>query len=155
MFAEDAAALVGLSIAATGLALHQITGSSVPDAIGSILVGVLLAVVAIVLIGRNREFLVGQEVDPRVRSAAIAGLLALDDVRRVTALRLEFVGPRKVYVVADVELVETGADMNDLAVRLRALEARITEAPGVVATTLSLSAPDEPSLLPEQLTGRG
>jgi divalent metal cation (Fe/Co/Zn/Cd) transporter len=127
----------------------------VPDAIGSILVGVLLAVVAIVLIGRNREFLVGQEVDPRVRSAAIAGLLALDDVRRVTALRLEFVGPRKVYVVADVELVETGAGMNDLAVRLRALEARITQAPGVVATTLSLSAPDEPSLLPEQLTGRG
>ena len=155
VFAEDAAALVGLSIAATGLALHQITGSSVPDAIGSILVGVLLAIVAIVLIGRNREFLVGQEVDPRVRSAAIAGLLALDDVRRVTALRLEFVGPRRVYVVADVELVETGTGMNDLAVRLRALEARITEAPGVVATTLSLSAPDEPSLLPEQLTGRG
>ena len=82
-------------------------------------------------------------------------LLALDDVRRVTALRLEFVGPRQVYVVADVELVDTGADMNDLAVRLRALEARITEAPAVVATTLSLSAPDEPSLLPEQLTGRG
>ncbi len=153
VFAEDAAALLGLAIAATGLALHQITGSSVPDAIGSILVGVLLGVVAIVLIGRNRAFLVGQEVDPRVRSAAIEAMLALPDVRRVTALRLEFVGPRRVYVVADVELDETGDGMDDLAIRLRALEARISESPVVVATTLSLSAPDEPSLLPDPATG--
>jgi cation diffusion facilitator family transporter len=149
VFAEDAAALLGLTIAATGLALHQITGSSVPDAIGSILVGLLLGVVAIVLIGRNRAFLVGQEVDPRVRSVAIEGILTLPGVRRVTALRLEFVGPRQVYVVADVELADTGAGMDDLAIRLRALEARISEAPVVVATTLSLSAPDEPSLHPD------
>ena len=71
VFAEDAAALTGLVIAATGLALHQITGSATPDAIGSILVGVLLGVVAIVLINRNRQFLVGQEVSPQARSATL------------------------------------------------------------------------------------
>ena len=32
VIAEDAAALVGLTIAAAALALHQITGSAVPDA---------------------------------------------------------------------------------------------------------------------------
>ncbi len=67
VFAEDSAALTGLVIAAAGLAAHQVTGSAVPDAIGSILIGVLLAVVAIVLINLNRRFLVGQEADPRVR----------------------------------------------------------------------------------------
>ena len=64
VFFEDAAALVGLVIATIGLAAHQATGSSTPDAVGSILVGVLLAVVAIVLINRNRQFLVGEETDP-------------------------------------------------------------------------------------------
>jgi divalent metal cation (Fe/Co/Zn/Cd) transporter len=120
VFAEDSAALAGLLIAAAGLAAHQLTGSPVPDAAGSILVGVLLAVVAIVLINRNRRFLIGQDADPRVRAAAIQALLNEPEVARVTYLRL--------------------------AVRLRALEARICASPAVAGTVLSLSAPDEPSL---------
>jgi len=147
VFAEDAAALIGLVIAATGLALHQITGSATPDAIGSILVGVLLGVVAVVLINRNRQFLIGQEVSPAARSAALTALLKLPDVDRVTALRLEFIGPRQVYLVADVDL--TGDDTEThLAVRLRALEAQIRQSPAVVDCTLSLSAPDEATLAP-------
>ena len=46
VFAEDSAALVGLIIAAAALATHELTGSSVPDAVGSILIGRLLAWVA-------------------------------------------------------------------------------------------------------------
>ena len=107
VFAEDSAALIGLLIAAAGLAGHEITGSAVPDAIGSILVGVLLAVVAIVLINRNRRFLVGQQVDPRVRRATLQALLELPEVERVTYPRLEFVGPRQLYLVADVDLPVT------------------------------------------------
>jgi cation diffusion facilitator family transporter len=145
VFAEDAAALLGILIAATGLGLHQITGSAAPDAIGSILVGLLLGVVAIVLINRNRRFLIGQEADPRVREATIRALLELPEVARVTYLRLEVVGPRMLSIVGDVDL--TGDDPEShLAVRLRALEARITESPVVVGAVLSLSAPDEPSL---------
>ena len=147
VFAEDAAALTGLVIAATGLGLHQITGSSVPDAIGSILVGVLLGVVAVVLINRNRQFLIGQEVSPAARSAALTSLLALPEVDRVTALRMEFVGPRQVYLVADVDLAGDDVETH-LAVRLRELEAQIRRSPAVVDCTLSLSAPDEADLLP-------
>jgi len=123
-----------------------LTGSPVPDAAGSILIGVLLAVVAIILINRNRRFLVGQEADPRVRTAAIQALLAAPEVARVTYLRLEIVGPRMVWVVGDVDL--TGDDTEShLAVRLRALEARISSPPAVVGAVLSLSAPDEPTLM--------
>jgi cation diffusion facilitator family transporter len=146
VFAEDAAALIGLVLAAAGLAGHQLTGSAVPDAIGSILVGLLLAVVAFMLINRNRSFLIGQEADPRVRAATLQALLDAPEVARVTYLRLEIVGPRMVSVIGDVDL--TGDDNEShLAVRLRALEARISASPAVVGTVLSLSAPDEPTLV--------
>ena len=146
VFAEDAAALGGLVIAAVALAAHQLSGSPIPDAIGSILIGLLLGVVALVLINRNRRFLVGQEADSQVRTATIQALLGDPEVARVTYLRLEFVGPRQVSVVGDVDL--TGDDVEPhLAVRLRALEARICASPAVAGAVLSLSAPDEPSLV--------
>jgi cation diffusion facilitator family transporter len=146
VFAEDLAALTGVLIAAAGLAGHQLTGSSTPDAVGSILVGVLLAVVAVVLINSNRRFLIGQEVDPRVRAAAVQALLDAPEVARVTYLRLEVVGPRMVSVIGDVDL--TGDDTEShLAVRLRALEARLSASPAVAGAVLSLSAPDEPTLV--------
>lgn len=141
--AEDSVALIGLMIAGGGLAAHQSTGSAAPDAVGSILVGLLLAVAALVLINSNRRFLVGQEADPRVRAAIIQSLLDLPEVERVTYLRLEVVGPRMISVVGDVDL--TGDDVEShVAVRLRTVEARLTASPAVVSAVLSLSAPDEP-----------
>ena len=145
VFAEDSAALIGLVIAAVGLGAHQVTGSSTPDAIGSILVGLLLAAVATVLINRNRQFLIGEEASPNVRAATIEALLAEPEVARVTYLRLEIVGPRLVSVVGDVDLTGDDTESN-LAVRLRALEAKIDASPAVAGVVLSLSAPDEPSL---------
>jgi cation diffusion facilitator family transporter len=147
VFAEDAAALLGLVIAAAGLGAHELTGSSVPDAVGSILVGLLLAAIASYLIERNRAFLLGEEADPRIRSAVIRALLQEPEVARVTYLRLEFVGPRTVSVIGDVDL--SGDDREShVAVRLRALEAKIAASPVVAGAVLSLSAPDEPSLAP-------
>ncbi|WP_144120211.1 cation diffusion facilitator family transporter [Catellatospora sichuanensis] len=145
VFAEDAAALIGLLLATAGLAAHQLTGSPVPDAVGSILVGILLVVVAVVLINRNRRFLVGEEADPRVRAAVLRALLAMPEVARVTYLRLEVVGPRMISVVGDVDLAGDDVESH-VAVRLRALEAKVSSSPAVAGTVLSLSAPDEPSL---------
>jgi len=145
VFAEHAAALAGRRIAAAVLAAHQLSVSATPDAVASILVGVLLGVTAVVLINQNRRFLVGVEADPRVREAVIRALLDLPEVARVTYLRLEIVGPRTVFVTGDVDL--TGDDTEShVAVRLRALEAKFCASPAVAGTVLSLSAPDEPSL---------
>jgi cation diffusion facilitator family transporter len=142
VFFEDAAALVGLVIAAVALAAHQATGSATPDAIGSIIVGALLGVVAVVLINRNRQFLVGEEADPRVRAAMIRALLELPEVARVTYLRLAIVGPRMLYIIGDVDLAGDDTEAH-VAVRLRALEAKISASPAVAGAVLSLSAPDE------------
>ena len=147
VFAEDVAALIGLVLAAAGLGARQLSGSAVPDAVGSILIGLLLAVVAVQLINRNRRFLVGEEADPRLRVAVLQALLDMPEVARVTFLRLEVVGPRMIAVTGAVDL--TGDDVEShLGVRLRALERRISNSPAVAGAVLSLSAPDEPSLLP-------
>ncbi len=145
VFFEDAAALVGILIAATGIGLHQITGSPVPDAVGSILVGVLLAVVAVVLIDRNRRFLVGQIADPRLNDAAIRALLELPEVDRVTELRLEFVGARQVYLTGAVDLRGNLVE-DDAAHVLASLERRLAQTPAVVGATLSLSVPEDAAL---------
>ena len=147
VFFEDAAALVGIAIAFVGTALHQATGSATPDAIGSILVGVLLAVVAIVLIDRNRRFLVGESADPRLRDAALGALLELPEVDRVTELRLEFVGARQMYLTGAVDLTGNMAE-DDASHVLASLERRIASNPGIVGALLSLSEPEDASLAP-------
>ena len=147
VFFEDLAALVGIAIAFAGIGLHQATGSATPDAIGSILVGTLLAVVAIVLIDRNRRFLVGESADPAVQDAALRELLALPGVARVTELRLEFVGARLLFLTGAVDL-EGNPVEDDAAHQLAMLERRLGGHPRLVGALLSLSEPEDPSLLP-------
>ena len=108
--------------------------------------GVLLGSIAIALINRNRRFLVGQQVDRKVRHATLQALLDLPEIVRVTYLRLELVGPRQLSVLADLHLSGDDAEPH-LAVRIRDLEPRVSSSPAVVDTTLCLSAPDEPSLV--------
>lgn len=144
---EDSAALVGLLVAGLALLAHQLTDSPVPDAIGSIVVGLLLAVVAFVLINRNRRFIVGEEAAPEIHTAVIRALLEQPEVDRVTYLRLEIVGPRMINVVGDVDIAGDARE-HDVALRLRGLEAKLQASPVVVGAVLSLSADDEASLEP-------
>ena len=147
VFAEDVAALIGLVLAAAGLLARQVSGSVIPDAVGSILIGLLLTVVAVQLININRRFLVGEEAHPGVRAAVLRALLALPEVSRVTYLRLEVVGPRMIAITGDVDL--TGDEVEShVAVRLRALEDKISTSPAVAGAVFSLSAPDESPLQP-------
>ena len=145
VFAEDAAALVGLVIAGVGIFLHQVTGDAVYDAIGSIIVGLLLGVVAIVLINRNRRFLTGQEADARLRDAAVGRLKEMTEISRVTYVRLEFVGPRQVLLVAHVDLAGELPETK-VAYLLRDLEHRLKADPNVAEVVLTLATPEEPSI---------
>ena len=145
VFFEDAAALVGLAIAFTGILLQQLTGSAVPDAIGSILVGLLLAFVAVMLIQKNRRFLVGVSVTPEIRAAALRLLLDNPAIATVSFLHIEYVGPRRVYFVAAVDLVGDAPE-HAVAQRLAELERQLESRRGVVRATLTLSSPGAPPL---------
>jgi cation diffusion facilitator family transporter len=148
VFVEDFAALVGLLIAALGMALHQVTGNAVYDAIGSILVGVLLAVIAVFLIRRNREFLVGQVVRPSVRNTVLMRLLELPEIDAVTFLHLEFVGAERVFLIASVDLVGD-PDEHDLASQHQAIEDRLEGHPMIERALLTLPTPGAKPLVPD------
>jgi cation diffusion facilitator family transporter len=145
VFAEDAAALTGLVIAAVGISLHQLTGLAIFDAIGSILIGVLLAVIAIVLIDRNRRFLIGQDAAPDIEQAVVDRLLEHADVARVTYVHLEYVGPERVYLVAAVDVAGNRAE-SQVADALRRIEQEIERDPHIAEVVLTLSTPSDASL---------
>src|SRR4051812_15342541 len=150
VFAEDAAALVGLVIAGLGIFLHQVTGNAMWDAFGSILVGLLLGVVAVFLIGRNRDYLVGQAVRPELWRQAFDDLSGSPEVERVTFLHLEFIGPGRVFLVAAVDL--TGDDVESrVAERLAALGRQIEERELVELAMVTLSRTDAPALDPDEV----
>ncbi len=145
VFFEDAAALIGLVIAGGAILLHQITGVAAWDAVGSILVGILLAVVAIILIRRNIDFLVGTTAAPKLRARVGTALLALPQIERVTYLHIEYVGPNRLFIVAEVDLAGDALE-HDVARRLRDVEQQIEAHEAVETVVLSLSVDDEPSL---------
>ena len=145
VFAEDAAALIGLVIAAIGVSLHQLTGNAVFDAVGSILVGTVLAVVAVVLINQNRRYITGQETDPRLQRMAVERLRELPGVNRVTFLRMEFVGPRQTFLVASVDL-DGDQPESSVAHRLRELEEALEAESYVREAILTLATPEEADL---------
>ncbi|SEQ11557.1 cation diffusion facilitator family transporter [Microlunatus flavus] len=145
VFAEDSAALVGLLIAGAGIVLHQVTGSPVYDALGSIGVGLLLGVVAVILIDRNRRFLVGEAVPADARARVLAFILAQPEVERVTYLHLEFVGPSRLYLVAAVDITGEATETT-VAHRLREVERELEVEDVVEEAVLTLSTPEEPAL---------
>jgi divalent metal cation (Fe/Co/Zn/Cd) transporter len=145
VFAEDSAALAGLVIATLGIFLHQVTGDAAYDAVGSILVGILLGVVAVVLINRNRWFLTGQESSPGIRAQVLDDLKAMPEIAKVAYLRLEFVGPRQLLLVASIDLTGERPE-SDVAYTLRDLEHRIERNPNLVDAVLTLATPDEAAL---------
>jgi len=145
VFFEDAAALVGLLIAFLGVLAHQLTGSPVFDAIGSIAVGLLLGVVAIVLIDRNRQFLLGQAIDAPTHALVLQRLKDRPEIDRVTYLHLEFLGPERLFLVAAIDLVGNAAE-DDVALTLRRLERELEGHEFLGEVVMTLSAKDEPAL---------
>jgi len=83
IFGEDAAALAGLVIALFTVLLSWITGNPVWDAIGSIIIGILLMVVAVGLFLETKALLIGQSADPTTRKALRQHLMDLDEIEHV------------------------------------------------------------------------
>ena len=123
---EDVAALAGLLFAFVGVVLTIVTGDAVWDAIGTICIGVLLVVVAIVLGIETKSLLVGEGATAddtvRIRDAINAD----SDVESLIHMKTLYLGPEELLVAAKVafptkmKLAEVAAAINSLEARVRA-----------------------------------
>jgi cation diffusion facilitator family transporter len=104
VFLEDTVDVIGAALALVAIVLHRVTGSGVPDALGSILIGVLLCYIASRLTTRNRQLLTNQAVPERYLNRLRARLEADAGVRSVPRLEGIFLGAGEVLVAADVEM---------------------------------------------------
>jgi cation diffusion facilitator family transporter len=108
---EDFAALIGLTIALVAIALAEITGNTAYDALGSLAIGSLLVVVAIILAKEMRSLLIGESADPEVERRIVKAMEDASDVCRVIHIRTEHLGPEELLVAAKLQFDD------DLSVR--------------------------------------
>jgi cation diffusion facilitator family transporter len=123
---EDLGALVGLVLALAGVGLSMLTGNVVFDAIGTICIGVLLGVIAIILIVETKSLLIGEGVDQRT-AHTINDSLVGEHVERVIHLRTQYLGPDELLVAAKIA-VSAQLSTPDVAAAIDAAEARLRAA---------------------------
>ena len=114
---EDAAALVGLVLAALGLFLEHLTGDPLWDGLAAIAIGLLLLVVAYVLARANKSLLIGQSASPRIEQELKAEIASMEHVDGVPLLLTSVIGPGKILVAAKVDFDDTStvADIERIA----------------------------------------
>src|SRR3546814_1324130 len=71
IFGEDLAALLGLVFALFAVMASVITGNPIWDAVGTVAIGVLLIVVAVLVAIEVKAMLIGQSVDPHRQAQKI------------------------------------------------------------------------------------
>jgi len=98
---EDAASLLGLVFALFGVGLTVLTGEGRWDAVGTMLIGLLLVTVAAVLAVEMNSLLIGEAASPEA-VAAIAEALVGGVVRRVIHMKTLHLGPEELLVAAKI-----------------------------------------------------
>ncbi len=95
---EDSAALLGLLVAVVGIALSQITGSSLYDALASVVIGLILGTVALWLAFETKSLLIGEAAHPSVRRGIRELAAETEGVERINELVTLHMGPDHVIV---------------------------------------------------------
>lgn len=128
---EDGAALIGLALAALGVAGTSL-GLAWADGAASIAIGCLLVLVAIFLANETRSLLTGEAASPRIVAAVRTVLAADPRVESVIEVLSMHLGPREILLGVTLDFkdaltageIEDAAD--DFAVAIRSVDPRIT-----------------------------
>lgn len=123
---EDLGALVGLVLALIGVGLAVLTGDGIWDGIGTVSIGVLLAIIAVILAIETKSLLLGEGAGPEVEEQIVAALEATTEVDHVMHIKTQYMGPDELLVAAKIAVHhdETAAD---IANAINSAEAKIRE----------------------------
>ena len=123
---EDLGALIGLVLAFLGVGLTIVTDNAVWDGIGTVGIGVLLGVIAVILIIEMHSLLIGEGATGQEERAIRAALEGTPHVDRVIHLRTQYLGPdemlvgAKIAVGPDIDLATVARIIDDAEARMRA-----------------------------------
>ncbi|OON71307.1 cation diffusion facilitator family transporter [Streptomyces tsukubensis] len=124
---EDFGALIGLVLALGGVGLALGTGNGVWDGVGTLCIGILLIIIAIVLASETKSLLLGEaagtDAVDRIGEAIVDG----DTVTRLIHMRTLHLGPEELLVAAKIA-VRANDTAAQVATAINAAEARIREA---------------------------
>ena len=123
---EDAGALLGLILALLGVSLSALTGDVLWDGIGTISIGLLLGVIAIILIIETKSLLIGEGSAP-VELQTITSALVSEGVDRVIHIKTQYLGPDELLVAAKIA-VPAGMSTGELTRAINAAEHRVRAA---------------------------
>ncbi|TQS27355.1 cation diffusion facilitator family transporter [Microbispora sp. KK1-11] len=124
---EDFGALIGLVFALFGVTMAVVTDNGAWDGVGSLAIGLLLAVIAIILAAETKSLLIGESATPEVEEKICAALESAPEVSRVIHLRTLHLGPEELLVAAKIA-VEHDDTASEVARGIDEAERRIREA---------------------------
>ncbi|GGT03063.1 cation diffusion facilitator family transporter [Nonomuraea spiralis] len=124
---EDLGALLGLIFALFGVTMAVVTGDGVWDGIGTLMIGVLLAIIAIVLAVETKSLLLGEGASPEVEEQIRAAMESAPEVARIIHMRTLHLGPEELLVAAKIA-VEHDDTASDVARGIDEAERRIRDA---------------------------
>ncbi|HVM06746.1 MAG TPA: cation diffusion facilitator family transporter [Acidimicrobiales bacterium] len=152
---EDIGALVGLILALTGVGLAELTGNAKWDAVGTLSIGVLLGVIAVILVIEMKSLLIGEGAAPDVVDRISRALTADAKLRRVIHMRTQHLGPDELLVAAKIE-VDGALSLGEVSALVNEAEARVRGAVKdrcVMYLEPDVGRPEAPEPEPEPAAG--
>ena len=126
-FYSDIAAVVGVLIAAIGLALSEATGNTRFDGMASVVIGVILVVVALILGLESRDVLLGSAAAPRSRRAIRGAIESFPEVDAIVEVLTMQLGLNSVLVTGQIDIID-GLTTDDIERLLPEIAQRVREA---------------------------
>ena len=125
IFGEDLAALLGLVFALCAISLTMVTGNPVFDAAGSIGIGLLLIVIAILIGAEVKALIIGQGVEPDKKKAMLDFLENQEEIEQIFNLLTMQLGDD--VMVAIKALMQPQESDRDLIEKINSIEAGFRE----------------------------
>ncbi|WNI15774.1 cation diffusion facilitator family transporter [Actinacidiphila sp. ITFR-21] len=148
---EDFGALIGLALALAGVGVALATGDGIWDGIGTLCIGTLLIVIALVLAAETKSLLIGEGANPESAARIRSAILDSDTVTGVIHMRTLHLGPEELLVAAKIA-VRHDDTAGEVARAIDAAEERIRAAepfarviylePDIYSDTAASAGPD-------------